>query len=141
MGADSNQCQAKDVVDACPGNVELRDVVRGLRNGRAGGTSGIRAETIKEWLRGIKREEKEEEGCAGAGGAWRTLIRLVQKFWETGCIPHQILWMVIVLLPKGGSDYWGIGLIDPIWKGVEVVMDNRRKVLDYHDYLHGFLAG
>ena len=52
-----------------------------------------------------------------------------------------MLWMVIVLLPKGGGDYWGIGLLDPIWKVVEVVMDNRLEVLDYHDCLHGFLAG
>ena len=35
--------EPKEVEDACPGNVELRDVVQGLRNGRAGGTSGIRA--------------------------------------------------------------------------------------------------
>ena len=35
----------------------------------------------------------------------------------------------------------GIGLLDPIWKVVEVVMDNRLKVLDYHDCLHGLLAG
>ena len=39
--------EPKEVEDAYPGNVELRDAVRGLRNGRAGGTSGIRAETIK----------------------------------------------------------------------------------------------
>ena len=52
-----------------------------------------------------------------------------------------MLWMVIVLLPKGGGDYRGIGLLDPIWKVVEVVMDNCLKVLDYHDCLNGFLAG
>ena len=52
-----------------------------------------------------------------------------------------MLWMVIVLLPNGGGDYRGIGLLDPIWKVAEVVMDNRLKVLDYHDCLHGFLAG
>ena len=49
--------------------------------------------------------------------------------------------MVIILLPKGGDDYRGIGLLDPIWKVLEVVMDNRLKILDYHDCLHGFLAG
>ena len=52
-----------------------------------------------------------------------------------------MLWMVIVLLPKGGCDYRGIGLLDPIWKVLEVVMDNRLKILDYHDCLNGFLAG
>ena len=42
---------------------------------------------------------------------------------------------------EGRGDYIGIGWLDPIRKVVEVVMDNRLKVLDYHDCLHGFLAG
>ena len=100
--------ETKEVEDVCPGNVELRNVVRGLRNGCAGGTTGIRAETIKGWLRGVEREEKEEEGNAGAGDTWRTFVRLIQKVWETGCIPQQILWMVIVLLPKDRGNYRGI---------------------------------
>ena len=51
--------EPKEVEDACPGDVELRDVVRGLRNGRAGGTTGIHAKIIKGWLRGVEKEEKE----------------------------------------------------------------------------------
>ena len=39
--------EPKEVEDGCSGNVELRDVVWGLRNGRAGGTPGIRVEHIK----------------------------------------------------------------------------------------------
>ena len=70
--------EPKEVEDVCPGDVELRDVVRGLRNGRAGGTSGIWVETIKGWLRGMEREEKEEEGNAGAGDAWRTFLKLIE---------------------------------------------------------------
>ena len=88
----------------------------------------------------MEREEKEEEGNVGAGDAWRTFLKLIEQLWETGCIPQQMLWMVIVLLPKGGGDYRGVGLLDPIWKVVEVVMDNRLKVLDYHDCILGFLA-
>ena len=112
-----------------------------LRNGCAGGTSGIQTEIIQGWLRGVEWEEKEEEGNTGAGDAWRTFLKLIEQLWETDCIPQQMLWVVIVLLPKGGGDYRGIGLLDPIWKVMEVVMDNRLKVLDYHDCLHGFLAG
>ena len=52
-----------------------------------------------------------------------------------------MMWMVVVLLRKGGGDYQGIGLLDPMWKVIEVVMDNRLKYLEYHDCLHGFLAG
>ena len=57
------------------------------------------------------------------------------------CPPQQILWTIIVLLPKGGGDYRGIGLVDPFWKVREAVMDNSPKTLDYHDCLHGFLVG
>jgi hypothetical protein len=27
--------------------------------------------------------------------------------------------MVILLLPKGGDNFWGIGLLNPFWKVVE----------------------
>ena len=66
---------------------------------------------------------------------------MVQTVWKTGTIPQQMLWMVVVLIPKGKDDYRGIGLLDPIWKAIEVVMDNRLKCLELHDCLHGFLAG
>ena len=59
-------------------------------------------------------EEKEEEGNAGAGDAWQTFLKLIERLWEASCIPQQILWIVIALLPKGGGDSRGIGLLDPI---------------------------
>ena len=37
-------------------------------------------------------------------------------------VPTQMTWMIVVLLPKGGGDYCGIGLLNPIWKVVEKVM-------------------
>ena len=52
-----------------------------------------------------------------------------------------MLWMVVVLLQKGGGDYRRIGLMNPMSKVIKVVMDNRLKCLEYHDCLHGFLAG
>jgi hypothetical protein len=47
--------------------------------------------------------------------------------------------MIIVLLPKGGGDYRGTGLLDPIWKVVEKVMVARLSVIKLHDCLHGGL--
>jgi hypothetical protein len=49
--------------------------------------------------------------------------------------------MIVVLLPKGGGDYRGIGLLDPIWKVVEKVMVARLSVIKLHDCLHGGLPG
>ena len=87
------------------------------------------------------REERDPEGNAGAGDTWRTFTSLIRVIWETSVIPQQMMWMVVVLLPKGGGNYRRIGLLDPMWKVIEVVMDNRLNFLEYHDCLHGFLAG
>ena len=87
--------EPKDVPYACPGEVELRDVVRGLRNGRAGNTRKLRAETINAWLLGAEREEREPEGNAGAGDTWRTFTSLIRVIWETGVTLQQILWTVV----------------------------------------------
>ena len=42
--------ETRDVGDAAPSNAELREVVAGMHNGRAGGASGMRAEDLKGWL-------------------------------------------------------------------------------------------
>jgi hypothetical protein len=48
-------------------------------------------------------------------------------------------WMIIVLLPKGGGDYCGIELLDPMWKVVEKIMVAQLSVIKLHDLLHGGL--
>jgi len=50
-------------------------VVKGLRNGRAGGVSGIRAEHMKEWLTGMI--EEEEQGTEGKSDRWRSFVKLI----------------------------------------------------------------
>ena len=49
-------------------------------------------------------------------------------------------WMMVVLLPKGGGDYRAIGLLEPFWKTIKILMDYRLQVISFHDYLHGFLS-
>jgi hypothetical protein len=58
------------VPDGTPTDHEIREVVGKLRNGRAAGATGMQAEHLKEWLRGIKREEAAD-GVEGAGDRWR----------------------------------------------------------------------
>jgi hypothetical protein len=45
------------VDDGTPSKGEIRVAVAGLSNGRAGDASGMRAEDVKAWLRGVKLEE------------------------------------------------------------------------------------
>ena len=64
---------------------------------------------------------------------------VIQHVWGTGKIPQQMLWMVVVLVPKGNSgDYRGINLLDPIWKVVEKILDAQLAKLEFHDCLNCF---
>ncbi len=127
-----------NVPDAAPTDSELRAVVGSLRNGCAAGATGMRAKHLKEWLGDMKHEETED-GVEGIGDRWWSFVALLQAVWERGSIPTQMAWMIIVLLPKRGGDYCGIGLLDPIWKVVEKVMVARLSVIKLHDCLHGGL--
>ena len=62
----------------------------------------MQAADLKTWLAGVK--DDEENGTEGAGDRWRIFVKLVQSIWVTGHIPHQMLHMVIILLPKGDGD-------------------------------------
>ena len=128
-----------EINDDAPLDEEIRSVVSELSNGRATGASGMRAEHVKEWLRGIHREEDPQRAGSGPGDGdiWRLFIQLVQAAWTHGEIPRQLLWIIVVLIPKGGGDYRGIGLLEPIWKVIERIIDHRLDGFVLHDSLHG----
>ena len=59
--------------------------------------------------------------------------------WETGSIPEELVWTVLVLIPKGNAD---IGLIEVVWKVVGTMIDTRIKsVVQLHNVLYGYRAG
>ena len=61
---------------------------------------------------------------------------------RTGYIPLDLIWTVLVLITKGTIDTQGIGLLETLWKVVEVFIDTRLKSsLQMHDILHEFRAG
>ena len=48
----------------------------------------------------------------------------------------------MVLIPKGGGDYSGIGLMEVMWKAVVLILNCCFTTsITYHDTLHGFWAG
>ena len=103
----------------------------------------MQAEHLKEWLQGVQLEENPETGPnnVGAGDKWNPLVQLVQAVWDEGKIPIQLGRVVTVLIPKGGGDYRGIGLLEPIWKIIKRVMDHQLEVIALHDSLHGCCNG
>jgi hypothetical protein len=119
-------------------------MVLGLKNGRAAGATGMRDEHVKMWLSDIWHEEKvaqENPGRIGdtgdLGKKWGIFVEMIQTIWDRGEILMQMSWMVILLLPKGGGNFRGIGLLSPCWKVVEKIMVPRMGAINFHPCLHG----
>ena len=71
--------------DGTPTDLEERVAAGELSNGWSGGASKMRAEHVKEWLQGVRREEDpEQNGYEGAGDPWRLLMKLVTAVPATG---------------------------------------------------------
>jgi hypothetical protein len=129
--------------DGTPTNAEIREAAQQLSNGRAPGASGMRAEDVKCWLHGMRPKEDPGSGMENknAGDNWCMFLKLAQAVWDHGNIPPQLLWVIVVLIPKGGSNYRGIGLLEPMWKVCEQVMDTRLNRIPLHKSLHGCCDG
>jgi len=136
---DNAEMLTKDIRDDTPTDGEIRVAVAELTNGRSAGVSRMRAEHLKEWLKGAKLAEDPEKGPnnVGAGKEWEVLLQFVQVVWEEGRIPTQLGWVVAVLIPKGGGDYRGISLLEPMWKVIERVIDKWLEAIALHNSLHG----
>ena len=75
------------------------------------------------------------------------------RIWRGGvlcCIPsgnfhsgcEQEAWQAVVLIPKGGKYYRGIGLVEVVWKSETVILNCRFNAsITYHDSLHSLWAG
>jgi len=50
-------------------------------------------------------------------------------------------WVIVILIPKGRGEFRGIGLLEPMWKVIENIMDGRLQAIELHDCLHGFMTG
>jgi hypothetical protein len=112
------------ICNVIPSNLEIREMVREWRNRRAAGATGL---------------QEKEQSIVGLGNKLCILVKLMQTIWELGCVPKQMTWGIIVLLPKGGDNYRGIGLLEPCWKAVEKIMVKQLASIKFHDCLHGGL--
>ena len=67
---------------------------------------------------------------------------LVQTAFLEGELAEEATWQAVVLIPKGKKDYWGIVLVEVMWKVVAAILNRRFTAsITYHDFLHGFRAG
>jgi hypothetical protein len=72
---------------------------------------------------------------------WELLLQMVHHIWNTGEIPTELTWTILVLIPKGdGTQTRGIGLNETLWKILEAIVDTRVKAdVVFHDILRGFI--
>ena len=62
--------------------------------------------------------------------------------WRTGEIPQDLVWKILVLIPKGTIDTTGIGLLETLWKVVEAMIDTCLQAsLQMHNVIHRFRDG
>ena len=53
-----------------------------MRNGRAGGTSGVCAKQLKMWLKGVIEEEEKDTG--NMGYQWCVFVKFIHAIWVRG---------------------------------------------------------
>ena len=127
-----------EINNDAPLDLEIGLATSELSKGQGTGASKMRAEHVKDWLWGVHCEEDAEgQGAPGDGDNWRLFAHLVQATWTYGIVICQLLWIIVVLIPKGGGDYRGIGLLEPIWKVIERIIDRRLVSIQLHNSLHG----
>ena len=112
--------------------------VRCLHPLKAGGHTHLRVEHFKQWLRVAYPGENSKKRTE----RWMCLVDIIQHMWQTGEIPQDLGWNVLVLIPKWTTYTWGIGLLETLWKLVEALIDTRIIAsIQFHDVLHGLWAG
>jgi hypothetical protein len=121
--------------DDIPTDDEIATAVRKLRNGKAPGHSGVRAEHLKALLHRAKKENATDEDRMG----WDQTCTLIQKIFENGDIPEEMTWTILVLIPKSSGGTRGIGLLEIFWKVCSSIINNRlQQSVEFHEALHGF---
>ena len=50
-------------------------------------------------------------------------VDLIQSEFQEGKLTDEATWQAVVLIPKGKTDYRGIGLMEVMWKVVAAILN------------------
>jgi hypothetical protein len=96
----------------------------------------VRREDLKEWCKEARRDENPDTT------KWDKVVALVQYIFETGRLPTELTWCVLVAIPKPSGGFRGIGLLELMWKLMSSIIDSRMKEnIQLHSTLHDFRPG
>ena len=73
---------------------------------------------------------------------WDRVVNLIHTVFGEGRLAEEATWKAVVMLPKGGNDYCGVGLMELMWKLVAAILNRRLTAsIAFHNFLHRFWAG
>jgi hypothetical protein len=119
-----------DINNSTTTDKDIRAPVGRLHGRKSPGTS---VEDLKEWWDTAWRDKDHDTK------EWENFVELVQHIFETGNLPLELNWSVLVAIPKGDGGFREIGLVEIIWKLISSIIDsklNHKTILD--PALHGF---
>jgi hypothetical protein len=127
-----------NVPDGLFDDEEIATAVRRLPRGKSPGPTGMRAETIKEWLK-LWEIATEKELPINDNHPWIVFRALLRHVSSTGSVPSRMAHAICVLLPKPDGGVRGLGLLEVCWKVIATVLVGRlSSSIELHDSLHGF---
>lgn len=127
--------------DSPPSEGEIATAVGRLKNRKAPGHFGTRAEHLKTWMRNASTLRREQPNTPLPDDhPWLVFIAFVREVFSTGRTPARLGVAELVILPKPGGGVRGIGLLEPLWKVISSIIDFRIKTtVQWDSNLHGFL--
>ena len=72
---------------------------------------------------------------------WEKVVKLTQTAFGEGKLAEEATWQAMVMVPKGKGEFWGIGLVEVIWKLLSLILHRRLAAIQLHEVLHGFREG
>ena len=85
-------------------------------------------EYLKGWLQGTSWEKKPVRRWS------ELLVRLVQSAFYYGVVIEEVTLATMIFLNKVRGGYWGIGIVEVVWKVFVVVVNCRlKRSMSLHD--------
>ena len=106
------------VDDRVPTKEEIADAVYCLKNNKATGPSGMKAEHFKDWYEAAFSEPQSDNPNAPTPKPeqWNRFIELAQHVFHTGKVPTKCAWSFLAVIPKPDGGQRGVGLVEAVWK-------------------------
>ena len=103
---------------------------------RFGVLLGMWVEHLRRWL----EEARETETLDTSN--WKKVVDLVQKELRNRQLTKETTWQAVVLIPKGGGEFWGIRTIKVLCKMVVVILNHRLgATITLYNFLNGLRDG